>query len=380
MKLLKLVGSQVKVGVNLPWSIRNERGMLLLARGHIIRDEEEMRHLLQRGAYIDDEEPSPILIGSSSKSGSAPLRARGLCSEWAAVYQRLEGPLKDIGNESGFAELIDALAREIVALVERDPDLTIYMIVRQEDLQFFNYGFAHSVHTAATCVLVARRLGWPAEQALVLAKAALTMNVAIVELQGRIATQDTALVDSQRNAIREHTVNSVAMLKEAGVADADWLTAVAQHHERPDGTGYPGGLTDISPMGLTLRHADTYTAKISPRASRPGITPRQAARELFQEDKGGPLSTALIKELGIHPPGEFVKLNSGELAVVMRRSAAAGKPLAASVTDRTGNPVPNTIQRDTANPEFAIISSVTDARQVAMLARVPPQRLYGLSV
>lgn len=376
MKLLKLVASRVRIGAALPWNVRNESGMLLLARGFVVEDEDQMRILLERGAYVDAEEARAVLL--ASEKNPAPRRALGLFDEWEAITRRLESPLKNIHRDPEFLQQIDTLARDIVALIERDADVGIYTIVRQENVQFFNYGFTHSVHTAVACVLMARRMGWPGSQALLLTKAALTMNVAIVEVQGRIATQDVPLLEKQKIAIREHTVKGLEMLRQAGVADPDWLTAVAQHHEHPDGSGYPDGLTEISPMGLVLRHADTFTAKISPRATRPGISTREAARELFQEDKGGAFSTALIREFGIYPPGDFVQLKSGELAVVMRRSASAKSPVAASVTDKNGTPVAHTVRRDTAESEFAIVAPVTDKKQVAFMARVPPQRLYGL--
>jgi HD-GYP domain-containing protein (c-di-GMP phosphodiesterase class II) len=266
-----------------------------------------------------------------------------------------------------------------VTLIERDADVSIYTFVRQENIQFFNYGFTHSVHTAIAGVLMARRLGWPSDQILVLTQAALIMNVAIATLQGRIATQDTPLRESQKTAIRAHPGQSVALLAQAGVTDAAWLTAVAQHHEHPDGSGYPDGRTEIETLALVLHFADTLTAKISPRASRLGVSIQQAARELFQEDHGGAMASALIKELGIYPPGDFVQLKSGELAVVMRRAANAKTPIAAGVTDQAGLPVARTMRRDTADPEFAIVASVTDRKRLAMLTRIPPQRLYGLS-
>jgi hypothetical protein len=149
---------------------------------------------------------------------------------------------------------------------------------------------------------------------------------------------------------------------------------VEQHHERPDGSGYPRRLHTVVDDALALRHADVFTAKISPRANRAALPTQQAARELFADDNGGPLAGALIKEFGIYPPGDFVKLRSGELAVVIRRGANAKEPLVASITDRSGEPTVNTLRRDTAKAEFAIVAPVSDKR---LVLRVPPERLYG---
>jgi hypothetical protein len=40
-------------------------------------------------------------------------------------------------------------------------------------------------------------------------------------------------------------------------------------------------------------------------------------RQLSREDKGGAISTAIIKEFGIYPPGDYVKLASGEQGLVV---------------------------------------------------------------
>ena len=165
------------------------------------------------------------------------------------------------------------------------------------------------------------------------------------------------------------------MLRAAGVDDTLWLDAVAHHHEKPDGSGYPNGLREVGELAATLRHIDVFMAKMAPRAMRAPLSTQVAARQLFQEDGGGPVSAAIIKEFGIYPPGELVQLKSGEMAVVVRRSANARTPQAASITDRHGMPMVNTVVRDTARPEFAIVSVATDK---SLVQRVPPERLYGL--
>jgi HD-GYP domain-containing protein (c-di-GMP phosphodiesterase class II) len=183
------------------------------------------------------------------------------------------------------------------------------------------------------------------------------------------------MLDEQRVILHDHPIKSAQMLRDVGVADEEWLTAVEQHHEWIDGSGYPNKLTQMSEMARALKYADVFMAKISPRAIRKPLTVQEAARQLFKLDGGGPMAMAIIKEFGIYPPGEFVKLKSGELAVVIRRTASANTPLAVSITDRTAVPILNVIRRETARPEHAIVGLVADK---SIVTRVPPERLYGL--
>ncbi|MBK6852864.1 MAG: hypothetical protein IPG93_14840 [Burkholderiales bacterium] len=175
--------------------------------------------------------------------------------------------------------------------------------------------------------------------------------------------------------IRSHTLRSVQLLRDAGVSDDDWLATVMDHHERRNGKGYPRGLTEVADLATVLRAADVYMAKISPRAQRPALAPKAAARQLFEEEAGGPVASALIKPLGVYPPGDLVKLRNGEVAVVIRRGATAAAPLVAAITNRLGKPTVATTQRDSAQAEFAIDSAVPDH---GAFGRILPERVYGL--
>ena len=58
--------------------------------------------------------------------------------------------------------------------------------------------------------------------------------------------------------------------------------AVRSHHERYDGTGYPGGLKgeDIPLVGRILAVVDAYSAMAMDRPYRKALTPDQAKEEL----------------------------------------------------------------------------------------------------
>lgn len=209
-----------------------------------------------------------------------------------------------------------------------------------------------------------------------LVKAALTMNMSILELQGKMAAQDVPMKDKQHDKIRHHTEQAVEILRKAGVQDEDWLMAVAQHHERADGKGYPTGSPDVCEMAIALRVTDVFMAKISPRAIREALSPQDAVRQLYSEDAGGPLSTAVVKQVGLYPPGDYVKLANGERAVVVQRTANVKAPIVAAITDSAGHAIGKTVRRDTALKEYAIVGTVADK---AMLKRLAPERLFGFA-
>ena len=368
--LLRMVADQIQVGQPLPFGVRDEQGKLLLAKGRVVANDSQRQILVDRGLYVDHDD------AAADEEGAGPdgaKRRTTLFDLWKQTTARLDMLLTSI-DKPGFAERCDGFAGQLMALIARDPDIAIYHSVRQDPNRLSLYGLAHALHCALVCQLAATRAGWPPERVRTLVKASLTMNLSIVEVQGRFATMGR-LSDSQRDQIRAHPQVAVDRLQAAGVADADWLEAVLQHHERPGGGGYPQNLDQLCEMASVLRMADVFMAKISPRTERPALPILDAARQLFAEAQGSPLAAAIIKEYGIYPPGNFVQLASGELAVVIRRGATAHTPTAAAVTDRNGIPVVRTTPRNTAEPAYAIKSLVPDSK---MMMRLPPERLYGL--
>jgi HD-GYP domain-containing protein (c-di-GMP phosphodiesterase class II) len=374
MQLLKLVTNLVKLGEPLPWGVRDAQGKLLLAQGHVIATAGQLSAVLERGAFVDIEEARAAAKRAADlETQRQQQRPVNLFTLWERMLWQLDRLLRSV-DEPGFTERADEVAHHIVQLTDRDADIAIYLCVRQDPKRLAIYGLAHAIHCALIGLLVARRLGWDEPSVSTTVKAALTMNIATLELQGRLAVQGVPPTATQKEQLAQHPGKGADMLAAAGVTDDRWLTAVRQHHERPDGSGYPGHITDPSDIARLLRHVDVFMAKISPRATRVPQTTQVAARQMFQEDPSA-LSAAIVKEVGIFPPGELVRLKSGEQAVVVRRTANANMPMVASITDRSGMPIVSTTVRDTSRPEFAIASTVVDK---GLVLRMPPERLYGL--
>jgi len=378
MKVLRLPRAKVAVGRPLPWNVRDESGLLLLSKGHIVENEQQLDTLLERGAFVDVEE---IRASAAQASGNevaqtpAYVLPPNLFGLWDKTSAQLQALLTR-SAEPDFVAQVAQYAQDLIALMDVNPDIALYRCVRQDNVQHYWYGYAHSVHTAVLCVLMARQLAWPQSRCMSLVHAALTMNLSILELQGQMAGQDTPVKEKQAEKIRAHPQAAVDALLRAGVRDQDWLDAIAQHHERSDGSGYPKGLTALNELAVALRVADVFMAKISPRALREALTPQAAVRQLYTEDGGGALSTAVVKQFGLYPPGDYVRLASGEQAVVVQRTANAKAPIVAAITDAYGQSIVRTLRRDTSQSEFAIVGTVADR---SALKRLAPERLYGLA-
>jgi HD-GYP domain-containing protein (c-di-GMP phosphodiesterase class II) len=376
MAWVKMDRHLVQFGVPSPLEVRDAEGQLLLSKGAVVENDEQLAALLAHGAMVESDEAKAVLAAQNGGRPEPEVRPTSVFGLWDQLRWRLERIVKGLAEDpKNFAARIDELAQHLVLLTEKDADVGIFLAVRQDTRKLSIYGLSHAVYTGMICFLMAQRMGWPRERCLTLVKAALTMNMSVFELQGRLAAQGVPMLAEQRVVLHEHPLESARMLREAGITDEEWLTAVEQHHEWSDGKGYPRGLTEMSEMARALKYADIFMAKISPKAIRKPLHAQEAARELFKTDAGGAMAMAIIKEFGIYPPGELVKLKTGELAVVIRRTASASTPIAASITDRTGVPVLNIVRRDTSRPEHAIAGFVADK---SLLDRVPPERLYGL--
>ena len=369
MQLLPLqeVANQIKPGFPLAWGIRDGNGKLLLARGHRVADANMLNALLARGMFVDAAEMRAALAAGST----ATKPKEGFFGRWRLSSGRLNTLLTTPQAELRAA--LDEVVNVLMSLADRYPDKVLFQILRHDQTRLQSYGVSHSLHCAAVCCLTGKRMGWDDNQRRMLVGAAMSMNLSMIELQGRLAVQTSAPTPEQRAAINEHPVKSAEMLAAAGVTDSLWLTAVEQHHELTDGNGYPRKLTDVAELAQALHYVDVFTAKISARSSRLALTPNVAAREIFTGSAGHPLAAALIKEFGIYPPGCFVRLASGEIAIVVQRGQSVNTPVVACLTNTAGQPMMRPQRRETTDKASAIVALVADAD---VMVRVPWETLY----
>lgn len=277
---------------------------------------------------------------------------------WNDTQSKLALLLRSINTEHDFPLHVEALARFIQGLSEKDSDSGIGAMLLLDSVE---YPIAHMMHVAIVSELTAKRLGWSVKDRLDTICAAVTMNISMLDLQTQLLTQTTPLTETQHQELRSHPHRSLEMLQAAGVTHINWLSAVRDHHETRAGDGYPRGIKNSSEMTELLRIADIFCAKVTSRSYRQGVPANVAARDLFKanmEQSKNPIPLVLIKEIGIYPPGSFVMLVNGETAIVVRRGQSANTPSVSSLLSPEGIPYPRPIKRDTSQKAFTIKSTI----------------------
>ena len=234
------------------------------------------------------------------------------------------------------------LDRWLQELVAHDIDAALYLMFQLAATSTVGYSASHALVCATLCHLMAFELDLPGNERNALVRAAFTMNIAMTALQNELAHQRERPSPAQQQAIDLHPLHSQALLEQLQVEDHLWLGVVARHHGTDATTmaaKAPLNRLDAEArLARILATIDRYAAMISPRKSRAGRSATDSVRAVLglptkERDEVG---FALVRSVGLCPPGTFVRLDNGDTAIVLRRSAHANLPLVASLLSSTG--------------------------------------------
>ncbi len=154
----------------------------------------------------------------------------------------------------------------------------------------------HIVRMSLYCHLLARLAGLDAERAEMLRIASPMHDVGKIGIPDSILLKPGGLTDDERAAMQGHTVIGHRILAGSGVELLDLAATLAlTHHERVDGTGYPGGLAgDAIPVeGRITAIADVFDALTSDRVYRAAFMPDDA-RTVLEAGRGTHFDAGLL--------------------------------------------------------------------------------------
>jgi diguanylate cyclase (GGDEF)-like protein len=146
----------------------------------------------------------------------------------------------------------------------------------------------HTERMSRYCKLLARRLELDDERCELIRLASGLHDVGKIAIPDRILLKPSSLTESERRVMERHAEIGHRLLANSSSELLDVAATIAlTHHERYDGTGYPGGLAgEAIPLeGRIASVADVFDAITSNRVYRPAL-PLDEAIEVMREGRG----------------------------------------------------------------------------------------------
>lgn len=263
--------------------------------------------------------PNEVYKEKTSFEQEIPTASQ-ILEDTGQVYKRI---INDLEREREIdAEDVKNAVSGLVESVIRNPEALSWLVgLRQRD----SATYVHAISVAVLALTIGRFLGLSLDHLQALGTATLLQDVGKMSLPDDVLHKLDRLDLAERELLKEHVKASVQMLEKAGGFASEVIQTVSMHHERFDGSGYPQGLfgDDIPLLATISGIVDCYQAGISPRPYRKPKTSFEVLMELYGERDGafpGGLVEQFIQCIGIFPIGSFVRLNTKEVGIVVRRN------------------------------------------------------------
>ncbi len=266
------------------------------------------------------------------------------------VYQALYDTVGSASRAArGDTRLDLDLARqrgEALVSVSDNGALDVMQFIRYPD--YDSYTIGHSVRVAALAALVGKELGWPTAQCSELATAGLLHDLGKGRIPDEILFKPDRLDPDERRIMETHPIQGARILMANGENSPLVLTAAWGHHVRHDGQGYPAMPAGFqNSVAAELIHVcDVFEALTASRPYKLALSPRRAY-EIMLLDRGGfhpALMAALVRAMGLYPPGSEVRLADDRRAVVVARGQDMECPLVRVIQEADGSPIAKSMQ------------------------------------
>lgn len=274
----------------------------------------DLERRLQEIARKQPEKP----IATELKDEAA--RARRLHGEANKIVRSMMDDIR-LGQQIEI-DRVEPLVENMVDSIFRNPDalLPLARLKNHDD-----YTFEHSVSVCALLVAFGRGMKLSRDVIKEIALGGLLHDVGKARVADAILNKPAKLSDDEFAHMKSHVAQGVSLLRQTPGVSVAAMQVTSEHHERFDGTGYPGKLAGegISLYGQMAAIVDVYDAISSDRVYHKGMSPTQALKKLLEWSShhfDPQLVQTFIRAIGIYPTGTLVQLDSKRMGVVIEQN------------------------------------------------------------
>lgn len=229
-------------------------------------------------------------MGIAVHRGASRAEMDGSLERFKRIHNDTEKNLRKKIVEIGKGGDIDisglyTLTGDALRSITYMPEILVFMnYIKLRD----NFTYAHSLNVSLLANLFARWLELPGEVMTTLTVAGLLHDIGKLKISLKILNKQEKLTPSEFQLLQKHVGFGIEMLSDKEDIPDDVRRAVAQHHERMNGSGYPDGLSggEIDDGAKILAICDIFANMTAERALRARVCPFKIIRTLEQNAYG----------------------------------------------------------------------------------------------
>jgi len=214
---------------------------------------------------------------------------------------------------------VQPVVQNITESILRNPGALVGLLrIKNKD----DYTFLHSVSVCTLLVAFCRSRNIPADVTHQAGLGGLLHDTGKALVPDAILNKPGPLTDEEFAIIKKHPEDGYKILKQTPEIGPIPLDITLHHHERRDGSGYPGKQAndDISELAQMAAIVDVYDAITADRCYHKGMSAAAALRKIYEWSKfhfNPTYAQEFMRCVGIYPVGTMVLLESGRLGVVV---------------------------------------------------------------
>lgn len=214
---------------------------------------------------------------------------------------------------------VEPVVQSITESILRNPGALVGLLrIKTKD----DYTFLHSVSVCTLLVAFCRSRNLAADVTHQAGLGGLLHDTGKALVPDAILNKPGPLTDAEFAIIKRHPRDGYDILRKTPEVGPIPLDITLHHHERRDGSGYPGKQANeqISELAQMAAIVDVYDAITADRCYHKGMSAAAALRKIYEWSKfhfNPQYAQEFMRCVGIYPVGTMVMLESGRLAVVI---------------------------------------------------------------